>query len=288
MLDEIKELDEKIRVHNKTVGEDEYGEMTDEWVGYSKFYFDHIVDGKVEEHFRMDIGDGNEVNQRDFQYLYEQIELSKENKEYGIDSIDNVVKDILEKESMTVVSSKDDYKKLFPYFKNFVYSDGLRFEEYNPFEEDKELSDLARFTFFKNNDGEYRVVYTNTNSLTYSSTVDKFLGKIDESIEDEKIKYPQINSIKNISDILYETLKNDEDLQRTVLKARQILGNNTLADFSSVFQREYAKVMREVAKRQGNLPDDMKSLDDVKKLRIELEHRYNEYLSELSKEKKVY
>lgn len=285
LLDEIKELDEKIRVHNKTVGEDEYGEMTDAWVGYSKFYFDHIVDSKVEEHFRMDIGDGNEVNQRDFQYLYEQIELSKENKEYGIDSIDNVVKDILEKESMTVVSSKDDYKKLFPYFKNFVYSDGLRFEEYNPFEEDKELSDLARFTFFKNNDGEYRVVYTNTNSLTYSSTVDKFLGKIDESIEDEKIKYPQINSIKNISDILYETLKNDEDLQRTVLKARQILGNNTLADFSSVFQREYAKVMREVAKRQGNLPDDMKSLDDVKKLRIELEHRYNEYLSELSKEK---
>ena len=56
--------------------------MTDAQVGYSKFYFDHIVDGKVEEHFRMDIGDGNEVNQRDFQYLYEQIELSKENKEY--------------------------------------------------------------------------------------------------------------------------------------------------------------------------------------------------------------
>ncbi|KDE71758.1 hypothetical protein FUSO7_09585 [Fusobacterium necrophorum BFTR-2] len=285
LLDEIKELDEKIRVHNKTVGEDEYGEMTDEWVGYSKFYFDHIVEGKVEEHFRMDIGDGNEVNQRDFQYLYEQMNISRETEEQSAEDIDNILKNILEKESMTVVSSKDDYKKLFPYFKNFVYSDGSTFEEYNPFEEDKELSDLARFTFFKNNDGEYRVVYTNTNSLTYSSTVDKFLGKIDESIEDEKIKYPQINSIKNISDILYETLKNDEDLQRTVLKARQILGNNTLADFSSVFQREYAKVMREVAKRQGNLPDDMKSLDDVKKLRIELEHRYNEYLSELSKEK---
>ena len=62
LLDEIKELDEKIRVHNKMVGEDEYGEMTDEWVGYSKFYFDHIVDGEVEEHFRMDIGDRNEIN----------------------------------------------------------------------------------------------------------------------------------------------------------------------------------------------------------------------------------
>ena len=184
LLDEIKVLDEKIRVHNKTVGEDEYGEMTDEWVGYSKFYFDHIVDGKVEEHFRMDIGDGNEVNQRDFQYLYEQIEPEKENKEYGMDSIDSVIKDILEKESMTVVSSKDDYIKLFPYFRNFVYTDGLRLDEYNPFEDDENISDLIRLTFFQNNDGEYRVVYNNADSLMYSSNVDYFL----EKIEAEKVR----------------------------------------------------------------------------------------------------
>ena len=188
LLDEIKEIDEKIKVHNKTVGEDEYGQMTDEWVGYSKFYFDHIVDGKVEEHFRMDIGDGNEANQRDFSYLYEQIEASRETKEYRTDTIDNVLKDILEKESMTVVSNEEDYVKLFPYFKDFVYKDGSKFEEYNPFEEVKELSDLARFTFFKNNDGEYRVKYNNTDSLIYSSNVDKFLEKIkavETEIEDD-------------------------------------------------------------------------------------------------------
>lgn len=191
LLNEIKELDEKIRVHNKTVGEDEYGEMTDEWVGYSKFYFDHIVDGKVEEHFRMDIGDGNEVNQRDFQYLYEQMNISRETQEHNTEDIDNTLKDILEKESMTVVSSEEDYKKLFPYFKNFIYTDGSKFEEYNPFEEDKELSDLARFTFFKNNDGEYRVTYNNTDSLIYSSNVDRFLEKIktvETEIEDDIAK----------------------------------------------------------------------------------------------------
>lgn len=191
LIDEIKELDEKIRVHNKTVGEDEYGEMTDEWVGYSKFYFDHIVDGQVHEHFKMDIGDGNEANQRDFDYLYEQIKAEKENKEYGIGTIDNVLKDILEKESMTVVSNEEDYTKLFPYFRNFVYTDGLKFDEYNPFEEDKELSDLARFTFFKNNDGEYRVVYNNTDSLIYSSNVDRFLEKIKDvetEVEDDIAK----------------------------------------------------------------------------------------------------
>ena len=183
LLDEIKELDEKIRVHNKTVGEDEYGEMTDEWVGYSKFYFDHIVDGKVEEHFRMDIGDGNEVNQRDFQYLYEQMNISRETQEHNAEDIDNTLKDILEKESMTVVSSEEDYKKLFPYFKDFVYTDGSKLEEYNPFEQDG-ASDLARFIFFKNTDGEYRVVYNNADSLMYSSNIDYFL----EKIEAEKVE----------------------------------------------------------------------------------------------------
>lgn len=287
LIDEIKELDKQIKLHNETVGVDEYGEITDEREGYSKFYFDHIENGEVTEHLRVDIGDGNEVNGRDFQYLYEQV--NKENIIENKQNVEATIKNILEKESMQVFSNKEDYEKLFPYFEDFSYTDGSKLNEYSPFEDDKNSSDLVRLTFFKNNDGEYRVVYTNTDSLTYSSTVDKFLGKIDVAIEGEKdianLKYSKINSIKDISDTLYETLKNDEDLQRTVLKAREILGNNTLADFSSVFQREYARVMREVAERQGNLPEDMKSLDDVKKLRIELEHRYNEYLSELSKEK---
>ena len=179
LLDEIKEIDEKIRVHNKTVGEDEYGQMTDEWVGYSKFYFDHIVDGEVEEHFRMDIGDGNEANQRDFAYLYEQIEASRETEEHSAEDIDNTLKNILENESMTVVSNEEDYVKLFPYFKNFVYTDGSKFEEYNPFEDSENISELLRLTFFKNTDGEYRVVYNNADSLMYSSNVDYFLEKIE-------------------------------------------------------------------------------------------------------------
>ena len=179
LLDEIKELDEKIRVHNKTVGEDEYGQMTDEWVGYSKFYFNHIVDGKVEEHFRMDIGDGNEANQRDFAYLYEQMNISRETKEHSAEDIDNILKDILENDSMTVVSSKDDYIKLLPYFRNFSYSDGTKFSAYNPFEDSENISELLRLTFFKNTDGEYRVVYNNADSLMYSSNVDYFLEKIE-------------------------------------------------------------------------------------------------------------
>ena len=85
----------------------------------------------------------------------------------------------LEKESMTVVSSKDDYIKLLPYFRNFSYSDGTKFSAYNPFEDSENISELLRLTFFKNIDGEYRVVYNNADSLMYSSNVDYFLEKIE-------------------------------------------------------------------------------------------------------------
>ena len=80
---------------------------------------------------------------------------------------------------MTVVSNEEDYVKLFPYFKNFVYTDGSKLEEYNPFEDSENISELLRLTFFKNTDGEYRVVYNNADSLMYSSNVDYFLEKIE-------------------------------------------------------------------------------------------------------------
>lgn len=78
LLNEIQELDEKVSIHNETVGKDKYGQMTDEWLGYSKFYFDHIVDGEVKEHYRVDIGDGNEANKREFAYLYRNTEPTQE------------------------------------------------------------------------------------------------------------------------------------------------------------------------------------------------------------------
>lgn len=180
LLDEIREIDEKIRLHNKTLGEDEYGQMTDKWEGYSKFYFDHIVDGKIVDHYKIDIGDGNEINQRDFEFLYEQIGKSQ---------------------------------------------------------------------------------------IELNQTIEE--NKIDE----------KIISIDQIEDILFDVLVKDKVLENEIIKARDNLGNNTLASFNSVFQREYAKIMREVADKQRNLPDDMKSIDKVKELGIRIEHRYREYLN---------
>nr|WP_108830662.1 SNF2-related protein [Peptoniphilus coli] len=180
LLDKIREIDEKIRLHNKTLGEDEYGQMTDEWEGYSKFYFNHIVDGKIVDHYKIDIGDGNEINQRDFEFLYEQIGKSQ---------------------------------------------------------------------------------------IELNQTIEE--NKIDE----------KIISINQIEDRIFDVLVKDKVLENEIIKARENLGNNTLASFNSVFQREYAKIMREVANKQGNLPDDMKSIDKVKELAIRIENRYREHLN---------
>lgn len=179
LLDEIREIDEKIRLHNKTLGEDEYGQMTDKWEGYSKFYFNHIVDGKIVDHYKIDIGDGNEINQRDFEFLYEQIGKSQ---------------------------------------------------------------------------------------IELNQTIEE--NKIDENII----------SINQIEDRIFDVLVKDKVLENEIIKARENLGNNTLASFNSVFQREYAKIMREVADKQGNLPDDMKSIDKVKELSLRTQNRYRQYL----------
>ncbi|CAG7585170.1 hypothetical protein PEPTYR26121_00107 [Peptoniphilus tyrrelliae] len=179
LLDEIREIDEKIRLHNKTLGEDEYSQMTDEWEGYSKFYFNHIVDGKIVDHYKIDIGDGNEINQRDFEFLYEQIGKSQ---------------------------------------------------------------------------------------IELNQTIEE--NKIDE----------KIISINQIEDRIFDVLVKDKVLENEIIKARENLGNNTLASFNSVFQREYAKIMREVADKQGNLPDDMKSIDKVKELSLRTQNRYRQYL----------
>lgn len=78
LINVLRQKDIDVKDHNQTIGENEFGEMTDYYIGYFKFYFDHYVDGEVVEHYRIDLGDGEEVNEREFSYLEEQIAISEE------------------------------------------------------------------------------------------------------------------------------------------------------------------------------------------------------------------
>ena len=81
LLDEVKLIDRKARKHNLAIEERNKTQSTDidAYLGYDKFYVDHIVYGEVVDHTRVDIGDGYEANHKFFTALYRNIELSKLN-----------------------------------------------------------------------------------------------------------------------------------------------------------------------------------------------------------------
>ena len=92
LIDTLRQIDIAVKDYNQTYGENKFGEMTNDYLGYFKFYFDHYLDGKVVEHYRIDIGDGAEVNGNEFSYLEEQVILSKENSLQEKDLKDSDVK----------------------------------------------------------------------------------------------------------------------------------------------------------------------------------------------------
>lgn len=78
IIDEIKEIDEKINMYNEIAGKNAFGEITDKWLGCFKFYLEHIVNDEVVENMRLDIGDGNKINSTEFECLYNAIGTNKD------------------------------------------------------------------------------------------------------------------------------------------------------------------------------------------------------------------
>ena len=65
LISELMYLDERIKKHNNA-SIDVSGNITDEFVGYHKFYFEHRINGEVVNRIRIDIGDGLNVNRDNF------------------------------------------------------------------------------------------------------------------------------------------------------------------------------------------------------------------------------
>lgn len=125
LINDIKGKDQLVFNHNRNVGIDANNEMTDDYMGYFKFYFDHYVDGERIEHRRIDIGDGEEANAPEFAYLEDQLLRIKEEpiKEQVISILDEFTEASAEKYELNVrevqnVSVKDE-KQSFDLVKDF-------------------------------------------------------------------------------------------------------------------------------------------------------------------------
>ena len=77
-----------------------------------------------------------------------------------------------------------------------------------------------------------------------------------------------------------DRLKKNDSLYQEIKKARETLKNKTLANFHGVFQREYADIMRQVAKNQKQLPEDMKSIKGVNNFEFDVKNKFKKYIDE--------
>ncbi|WP_454961705.1 helicase-related protein [Eggerthia catenaformis] len=76
LLDQFRQIDDDYWKINHGSGLDEYGSPNEQYVGYSKFYFDHVVDGQTTEHIRIGVGDGCFNNKEAWIEIYNEIGIS--------------------------------------------------------------------------------------------------------------------------------------------------------------------------------------------------------------------
>lgn len=90
----------------------------------------------------------------------------------------------------------------------------------------------------------------------------------------------KVNSLNDVESIILDRLKKNDSLYQEIKKARETLKNKTLANFHGVFQREYADIMRQVAKNQKQLPEDMKSIKGVNNFEFDVKNKFKKYIDE--------
>ena len=174
LLDEIKSLDESILLNNELKGKDKYGDITDEYMGYNKFYFDHIVDGKVIEHFRVDIGDGNISNKDEFEYLYEQIE-TRQKDSYSLENNFNqeeIVKNISIELTFSHKEKLEDIDKQKAKVQNYKISEDILPEKLTPSE--RLNNNIDAISMLKRLEKEERELDINA-----QETLSKYVGWVD-------------------------------------------------------------------------------------------------------------
>lgn len=82
LVDELKELDERVHKSNPVwAKEEENGEITLVEIPLFKFYFNHIKNEEVIDYYKVLIGYGNQENEPEFQFLYEQVEQERKQEQ---------------------------------------------------------------------------------------------------------------------------------------------------------------------------------------------------------------
>lgn len=244
LIDEIRELDVKQQLYNKIVATDENGTVDfDKYQGYSKFYLDHIVDGDVVEHTRVDIGDGETANRAIFAELYSYLD-----------------ENFYELPKLDLKRIENDVRKELPYNLGFFHlGNGLTVCDMNTI--DKASGDYLKVGFI--NDDRTINIYESLNNYaedtkeeilkdikfkaltdnsSISSTQDSKVFKTRPLFDIEKI-IDELNERKT-SDLIFETkalveLLTAEEFNSYVLNNKAMETADTLEQYNQL--NNYAK-----------------------------------------------
>lgn len=244
LIDEIRELDVKQQLYNKIVATDENGTVDfDKYQGYSKFYFNHIVDGDVVEHTRVDIGDGETANRAIFAELYSYLD-----------------ENFYELPKLDIKRIENDVRKELPYNLGFFHlGNGLTVCDMNTI--DKASGDYLKVGFI--NDDRTINIYESLNNYaedtkeeilkdiklkaltdnsSISSTQDSKVFKTRPLFDIEKI-IDELNERKT-SDLIFETkalveLLTTEEFNSYVLNNKAMETADTLEQYNQL--NNYAK-----------------------------------------------
>ena len=244
LIDEIRELDVRQQLYNKIVATDENGTVDfDKYQGYSKFYFNHIVDGDVVEHIRVDIGDGETANRSIFAELYSYLD-----------------ENFYELPKLDLKRIENDVRKELPYNLGFFHlGNGLTVCDMNTI--DKASGDYLKVGFI--NDDRTINIYESLNNYaedtkeeilkdikfkaltdnsSISSTQDSKVFKTRPLFDIEKI-IDELNERKT-SDLIFETkalveLLTTEEFNSYVLNNKAMETADTLEQYNQL--NNYAK-----------------------------------------------
>ncbi|MGF3225959.1 helicase-related protein [Facklamia sp. P12932] len=273
LLDEISELDEKVKAHNTLYGLDEYGEMTDSYEGYHKFYFDHYVNGERTEHLRVDIGDGKEANRELFDYLYSQIEDKSQEKQIALKVGTEFT--LVEPNNIQDIEIEDTG--------NIVVLDGKEYQMYrgSSFEESQKIDNLldsGNYPVFKIDEHLKEEVKLSLGQRIYYDHEAYLIKEIDDSEEDQVIKlealregnhYRPVISFKNQEDLLSKiSLERPDFIVGDQIKYKDddytITNFDTSSDLKTVTIRSHTEYLGGMIRGSNVIPfRDEKILEDL-------------------------
>lgn len=180
LIEKLKVLDATVVIHNHSLGHNPDGSLTDDFLGYHKYFFDYVIDDKVIDTIRIDIGDGSEVNKPFFDMLEKEprvLQLEKDSLQESIKD-DELIKnkEATEAKENEIIKEAEENKETVKEKQEQISFDSIGLQD------TKEVRDKTNSFFIAGNSDDTSI---NENDEINKATLDNFI--ITNEVQAEKL-----------------------------------------------------------------------------------------------------